>query len=372
MFALALSLVLAGAGVAYMSRQSPEQPEQPLEIPALAPVSDVWPEALLTMPHKLKNGRSVIPLAMLDTDTALVMTTDRHRPAFLSLDVHTGRQDVLATAPKRASCTGCFDIRLSPMTINATHVIFLVKRYQPEGEPHMELWSMPRAGGSMKMVTRLPTTEQGDVGGFEIVGDFVAWWNLVDIWRGPLTGGEPEQILPERNLRVTSWPWAYDRQRQGIVNLVTGQESKAQHEDDIEYLDCGSVWCVGQVATQPHEAAKAALQRVNGSGRTTIPGDPLTLVPPIRDRLVILRPPAAPDSGTRWGGGYLGPSAQLYDRCTQRAALLGFPERTKAPEDWNKIRFGAATPDGPIMFWKTTRGRYTVLDLSRITDPPCI
>ncbi|AWS47214.1 hypothetical protein DKM19_43895 [Streptosporangium sp. 'caverna'] len=67
--------------------------------------------------------------------------------------------------------------------------------------------------------------------------------------------------------------------------------------------------------------------------------------------------------------------AQLYDRCTRRTALLGFSDRDKTPEDrnemedQNKIRFGAEASGGPILYWATSGGRYTVLDLSRVTDP---
>lgn len=371
-FILAVAL-LVGMGTACTSHQSPERPERLSEVPALAPVSDVWPEALLTVPRKLKDGRTVRPLAMLSADAVLVMAGES-RTAFLSLDVRTGRQRLLATTPKWASCLGCFDIHLSSMAINATHVILLVKRYKPGsqygGQPRVELWTIPRSGGPMRMMTRLPTTGQGHVSDFEIIDDLVVWRDSDGIWRAPLTGGERGQILPDRDLDVTSWPWAYDGQRQTVINLVTRQERKAQHADDIEYLDCGPVWCVGQVTSWPREVRKAAIQRVDGSGRTTVLGDPLTLVPPIRDRFVLLRPPAVPDDG-RWGGSHLGPSAQLYDRCSRRAALLGFPDRTKAPEDWNEISFGAIAPDGPIVFWESGGGRYTVLDLSRITDPPC-
>ncbi|MEU4410502.1 hypothetical protein AB0F88_38870 [Streptosporangium sp. NPDC023963] len=342
-------------------------------MPALAPIEDVWPEALLTVPHKLKDGRTVRPVAMLSADEILVMAGER-RTAFLSLDVRTGRQRVLATTPKWASCDECFDIHLSPMTINATHIILLINRYRPGsqygGKPRVELWSIPRSGGPMKMTARLPTTGQGHVNNFEIIDDLVIWRDFKGIWSASLAGDEIRQIFPDRDLNVTSWPWAYDRRQRTVVNLVTRQERKAQRGDDVEFLNCGPVWCVGQVTPRPHEAGKATIQRVDGSGRTTVPGEPLTLVPTIRDRFVFLWPPTVPGDG-RWGGSQLGTSAQLYDRCSRRAALLGFPDRTKAPEDWNEIRLGATVTDRPIVFWKSGGGRYTVVDLSRITDPPC-
>ncbi len=368
-FILALAL-LVGAGTACTSHQPPE----PLPtVPALAPISDVWPEALLTVPHKLKDGRTVRPVAMLSADEILVMAGER-RTTFLSLDVRTGRQRVLATTPKWASCDGCFDMALWPMTINATHVILLINRYRPgsryEGKPRTELWTIPRSGGPMKMAARLPTTGQGHVDNFEIIDDLVIWQDFKGVWSASLTGDEIRQIVPDRDLDITSWPWTYDRRQQTVVNLITRQETKVRHGDDVPFPKCGPVWCVGKVTPRPHEVGKTAIQRVDGSGRTTVPGDPLTVVPTLRDRFVFLWPPTVPGDGRR-GGSRLGTSSQLYDRCGQRAALLGLPDRTKAPEEWPEIRLGTTATDRPIVFWKRDGGRYTIVDLSRIADPPC-
>jgi hypothetical protein len=66
----------------------------------------------------------------------------------------------------------------------------------------------------MRMVSRLPPSLQAeavDLYGFQIAGEHAAWWGYDgDIWKVPLSGGEPEQLLPQRRLRVSSWPWAYD------------------------------------------------------------------------------------------------------------------------------------------------------------------
>ncbi|WP_433378459.1 hypothetical protein [Streptosporangium sp. CA-115845] len=365
-FILALSLLLAGAGTACTSQQPPEWSAELPEEPA-APAGGGWPEALITVPRKLKNGRSVVPLAMLGKDTAL-LTTSEHRPALLSFNVRTGRQTVLATAPEWAACEECFEIKRS--AVNAEQVALLVqgeKKPDPryDGERHMELWVMPRAGGPMKMVTRLPANGQDYSSGFQITDDLALWWGFDGVWHVPLTGGEPKQVLPGRALRVTSWPWAYDMRRQSIVNLVTHQENKARRLDDVEGPYCGSVWCVGRADAPPRELTRTVIQRVDGSGRTIVSGFALGLLPPIRGRFVLFGLPTAT------GDNKFGPPFQLYDRCTRRKALLGPPDRAETETTRDEIRYGAATPEMSLLIWEASATRYTVLDLSRISDAPC-
>ncbi|WP_436760871.1 hypothetical protein [Streptosporangium sp. V21-05] len=372
-FILSLALLVC-TGTACTSHQPPERPAQLPALPQLTPVSDVWPEAVITVPGKLKNGTAVLPVAMLSAN-AVLLTTRERRPTFLSLDLRTDHPRVLATAPKWAACGGCFEIQRT--AVSATQVALLIKGYksdsQYEGQRQVELWAMPRSGGPMRKVTGLPANGQDHLRGFEITNDLAVWWNSDGIWRVPLTGGEPERVLPERDLLVTSWPWAYDEKRQSVINMVNRHESQVRPGDNIDDLRCGSMWCVGRVIPQPYGVMTAVVQRTDGSGRTTIPGTPLDLAP-IRDRLALFGLPGVfgDDSvAVTWGSSRLGPSIQLYDRCTRQAALLGSPDKTKAQATWNEIEFGAATPNGPTLFWKTTRGRYTVLDLSRVTDPPC-
>jgi hypothetical protein len=235
---------------------------------------------------------------------------------------------------------------------------------------------MPRKGGALHMVARLPANvpaESAEVAGFQIIGDAVAWWGHDrDIWRVPLSGGRPEPVLPDRNLRVSSWPWAYDEYGRTVVNLDTGQETQVTGADDMRHrLACGPVWCVGEDWQQPWKVTRATVLRVDGSERTTVPGDALLMRPPIRDRLALLGIPTVEGDDSvpgTWGAGELGPVVQLFDRCTGRTALLGSPE---ADGEWNDIKTGAGTPDGPILYWRATQNRYTILDLARIAGRPC-
>lgn len=256
---------------------------------------------------------------------------------------------------------------------------FLVKGYAPGasygGQRHYELWAMPRTGGTMRLVARLPSNiraEEAYVYGFQLTGEHAVWWGYDgDIWRVPLSGGEPEQVLPGRNLRVSSWPWAYDESAQTVVNAETGQEIEVTEADDLEnHLACGLSWCVGEDWQEPWKVTQATVLRVDGSDRTTVPGDAYPRRPLIRDRLALLGVPTVYGDPPAGGGGVLGQVVQVYDRCTHQTAMLGSYALAKAEMPWNEIKVGAWTQDGPLVFWRN-RDRLVVADLARIGTSSC-
>lgn len=251
--AAVLSLVIA-LGLTWASREEegPERPARLPELPSLASVDEVWPEAVSMVPAERKDGTWLWPLGALDEDE-LLLRTDEYRPAFISFNTQTKEQRVLTRAPKWAACGGCFEVQET--ALGSSQVAWLVKGYAPGassgGRRHYEVWAMPRTGGTMHMVARLPATVQAEeayVDGFQISGEDVVWWGYDgDIWRVPLRGGAPEQVLPERRLRVGSWPWAFDEYERIVVNLQTGQEIEVTEADDLAHrLACGPAWCVGE------------------------------------------------------------------------------------------------------------------------------
>ncbi|MCA2178683.1 hypothetical protein LDL08_21060 [Nonomuraea glycinis] len=378
---VALLLVLA-VGVAWASRDEEEVPQRPAELPVvphLDPVKDVWPDVVSVVPAERKDGMWLWPIGALGGDELLLMTRE-HRPEFISFNTRTKKQRVFAQAPERAACGGCFEVQAT--TLGASHVALLVKGYASGasygGQRHYELWAMPRTGGPMHMVSRLPLgvqAEEAYVYGFQIAGEHAVWWGYDgDVWRVPLSGGEPEQLLPGRRLRVSSWPWAYDQYERSVVNVETGQEIEVAAADDLDHrLACGPAWCVGEDRQELWKVTQATVLRVDGSERTTVPGDALLMRPPIRDRLALLGVPTVDgdDSIPRtWGAGGLGHVAQIYDRCTHQSALLGSYALTKAEMPWGEIKIGAWTQNGPLVFWRT-RDRLVVVDLARIGGSSC-
>ncbi|MER6574161.1 hypothetical protein [Nonomuraea sp. NPDC001023] len=367
----------------WLPRHAEEESKRPTQLPVLphiAPVSEVWPEAVSVVPAERKDGTWLWPIGSLGQDELLLMSDER-APEFSSFNTRTKRQHVMARAPEWAECGGCFEIQKT--ALGTTHVAMIIKGYVPGasagGQRHYEVWAMPRAGGSMRMVARLPLSVQAEgahIDGFQIIGENVVWWGYDgDIWRVSLHGGEPEQVLPGRRLRVSSWPWAYDRYERIVINLDTGQETEVTEAEDFEHrLACGPAWCVGEDWQELWKVTQATVLRVDGSDRVTVPGDALLMRPPIRDRLALLGVPtvAGDDSiPNTWGAATLGHVMQVYDRCTRKAAILGSYTLTKAEMPWGEIKIGVWPQDGPVLYWRTTQNRLMVVDLARVGESPC-
>ncbi|MFF5211399.1 hypothetical protein [Streptosporangium sp. NPDC000396] len=228
------------------------------------------------------------------------------------------------------------------------------------------------------MVARLPENVQAEkayIDGFQIIGDVAVWGGYRgDIWKVPLVGGHPEQILPDGSVQVSTWPWAYDEGERTVVNLDTGQEIRVAGADDLSSLACGPAWCVGEERRELWKVTQATMLQINGANRHSVPGDALRFRPPIHNRLVFLGMPTVigDDSIPRtWGGSALGPIIQLYDVCTRQNAFLGSSKLLKAEMPWNVIKMGSHAPDGPIVYWRTTQNRFVVVDLARIAAQPC-
>ncbi|MFB9876781.1 hypothetical protein ACFFMN_02450 [Planobispora siamensis] len=323
-----------------VDRRASPRPAVLPEPPELDTAAEVWPEATFTLPTRLGNGLDVQPVAMLDTDEVL-MITPFALARFVVYDRRTKKHRVLATAPKWGECDLCYDIK--SVAVSRTRIAWTAEIYRSEpwnaGKRHMELWTMPRSGGPMRLVTWL--TGHGDVR-FEdslvIEGDHAVWDGGHDGYRVPLTGGKADR-LP------------------GSFALL-----------DPESRNCGAEWCAQQLPPRPYELTTVAVERKDGSGRTTVAatGGPL-----IGDRFGLFGPPHVYDDGPVYiSGGRTEPSAVVYDRCTGRSAWAGADGADDSSEG---VKQGARGTDDPILFWLEPGGRrYAVVDLSRIPDWFCV
>ncbi|SNS90061.1 hypothetical protein SAMN05216276_101924 [Streptosporangium subroseum] len=308
----------------------------------------VWPEAIFTVPTRLGKGPYVRPLALLSEDEVLVVTEFDVRVRFLTYNLRTKRHRVLATAPKWADCSGCYDIHV--VAVGDTRIAWTVGVYrthlQNDGKQHLELWSMPRSGGEMRKVASLtPWDGSPWTGEVEIEGDHVIW-RAEDggTYRIPLAGGEQEPVPPaEKRPAVEPGP-------------------------DVRDFQCGVEWCTGKFPPRPYELTTVVVQNRNGTGRVTVPAE-LRSQRLIADRFGLFGLPFVYGGGSmNISDGEIGTSALVYDRCSGKSARIGsgVDDKTGAYE----IALGAVVPE-PILLWQTTDNRYAVLDLSRISDRAC-
>ncbi|MFI6454091.1 hypothetical protein ACIBF6_21325 [Streptosporangium amethystogenes] len=307
----------------------------------------VWPEAVFTLPTRLRKGPRVQPVAMLSANEALMVAPFASRPQFVAYDRRTRRHRVLATAPKWSDCSLCYEIR--SVTVGEEQIVWTVGVYRSErwnpGLRHVELWAMPRSGGQMRLVTWLtghydefPLQDE-----LTIDGDQITWRNENGSYRIPLSGGKPQEIT-----------------------VPAGSTSADRPDPDVRYMTCGVEWCVGQMYPRDYELTTMLVQRRDGSGRTTFPA--LGEGPLIDDRFGLFKLPYVYGVEERAPIKDWGSSALLYDRCAARSVRVGVKHGV---EDSEEIGWGASGAKAPILFWREQGNRYTVLDLSRIPDQPC-
>ncbi|WP_329084707.1 hypothetical protein [Streptosporangium sp. NBC_01469] len=324
---------------------SPSRPVKLPEPPTLDPASKVWPEAMFTLPARFGKESDVQPLAMLSKTEALMVTLDL-RPQFLTYDRKTRRHRVLATAPKWSECGMCYEIK--SVAVGDEQIVWTVGVYRSErwnpGKRHVELWAMPRSGGQMRLVTWLtghydyfPPRDR-----LSIDGDQVTWRSESVSYLIPLSSGKPQKIA--------SAPSPYVE----------------RPDPDVRLMNCGVEWCAGEVTPDIYQLSTVVIQHRNGSGRTTLPA--AGEGPLIHDRFGLFGLPYVHGTEVNFSVKDSGSSALLYDRCTARSAWVGVKHET---EGSNAIGQGVSGREAPILFWRERGNRYTVLDLSRVSDRPC-
>ncbi|GAA3412633.1 hypothetical protein [Streptosporangium vulgare] len=172
--------------------------------------------------------------------------------------------------------------------------------------------------------------------------DHVTWQSESGSYRISLSGGKPQKIAP------------------------TPSPSAERLDPDVRFMNCGAEWCAGEMMPDSYQLSTVVIQRRNGSGRTTLPA--AGEGPLIHDRFGLFGLPYVHGVEVNFSVKDSGSSALLYDRCTARSAWVGVRHET---EGSNAIGQGVSGPEAPILFWRERDNRYTVLDLSRISDQPC-
>ncbi|AQZ69458.1 hypothetical protein BKM31_55435 [[Actinomadura] parvosata subsp. kistnae] len=332
-----------------VSTPLPGRPQALPEVPEYESAASIWRDAVVTVPAKIKGKLPVEPAAMLGEDEVLMVTSSEWRPTFYSYDLRAGGVRALGTAPKWAECSLCFEIM--SVATSETKIVWTAGVYRSEpwnaGKRHVELWTMPRSGGEMRLATWL--TGHGQVP-FEdrlsIVGDDAVWHGDGQAYRVPLEGGAAQR-LPSLEQTVPAAVREWDG------------------------TQCGREWCVGLPPQRRYELTKLVVLRKDGTERREVVasyGGPL-----MNDRFGLFGGPYVNDNKERsHTAKHPGPQPILYDRCTEKSGRIGGLLKDSAAYDVFTGGERAASPEEPLLYWNSPdRKSWIVLDLSRIPDSLC-
>lgn len=147
--ATAAVLALAGGVAAVgLSTRTPtavaDQP--PLDAGAARPGATVWPQALVTLPRLLPDGRFLGPAGRIDEDHILVIPGSDAHPRQLPVVFNVRTADVRELMPTLPADYGQVDIGWA--SVSGASVLWTVSVTRPDQSRTIELWSAPRAGGA--------------------------------------------------------------------------------------------------------------------------------------------------------------------------------------------------------------------------------
>ncbi|MCF6468290.1 hypothetical protein FAF44_07725 [Nonomuraea sp. MG754425] len=349
---MAIALTLISCTLSCTAQESgpslPGHPQVPPEVPEFGLAADIWRDAVVTVPVRVKGRPPIKPAAMLSEDEVLLVTSSQMRPTFYSYDLRAGRIRTLGTAPKWAECGLCFEVM--SVATSETSIVWTAGVYRSEpwnaGKRHVELWTMPRSGGRMRLVTWL--TGHGEIpeGRLSIIGADAVWRGDRQTYRVPLGGG-PVQRLPSATQTVPAAARELDGTR------------------------CGREWCVGMRPSRLNELTRLVVLRKDGTERREVVasyGGPL-----LNDRFGLFAGPYV--NGNRemtYTAKHPAPQPVLYDRCTEKSGRIGGRLEDSATYGVSTAGERAADPEEPLLYWNSSDHKsWIVLDLSRIPDSSC-
>ncbi|TDD02848.1 hypothetical protein E1292_22435 [Nonomuraea deserti] len=306
-----------------------------------APVAEVWPDAVHTIPTKLPNGRRGRPLTLIDDHTLLLETWQSFEKAdaLYSYDLASGQTrkitDIRTPEGAFASGYAVGEGRIIWKMIDGVHTSF---------------WSAPLSGGQPTAVeTDAPVKGRG--GGLVVTGDKIAFSLLEGgVFTLPLKGGAVTPVEGAERHHILQWPWVgtpgeytpnNEPSFEEILNVETRQTSKALVRLGEENVRCGVTACVGR---RPGRSAFYRLR--DGSRERDLPDSTLGLA---YDRFMTVS---------------VGPTrAQvLLDLATGRSGDLGLRPDTKGRT--GNIQPGLNPYERLIAY--ELKGQYVIIDLAMI------
>ncbi|MFG1947398.1 hypothetical protein [Nonomuraea sp. NPDC048826] len=327
---------------------TPATEQEPLS-PDQATVTELWPQALFTMPAANADGWRYRPVTALNATEVLLAAESSFEKAgtFEIYDSKTRTTRVVTRVPQGEGLKKYFP---QSATVGPDDVAWSGIGQRPDGTRVREIWTAPLAGGEARLlVTR--TGRDADVDAIAIGDGHVLWSESGGgVWRVPLTGGEPERVPGGDDLHLIAWPWASDvakgpeaieRNQTRLVNLADGTTRVTAAPPGVRGWRCGPVWCHGH-----DDDGGLLIHRADGTDppRLRKTGAPGMHAYPALDRFLV--------------------SSGVYDLASDKLGRL----------DGSGSWYGRGTSSEPttVLYWGTTPDdkpdEYRVLNLAAV--PP--
>ncbi|YCK38097.1 sigma factor-like helix-turn-helix DNA-binding protein [Actinomadura sp. ATCC 39365] len=165
------------------------------------PAVELWPEAVVKVPAKDSDGRTVRVVTGLSATEVLLVSESAFEKAG-RLEVHdsaSGTTRVLGDIPSPRK-------KYYPQLFTAGRGYIAWFGATPQDSvPWTDFWVMPAQGGKARRVGEV----DADVDRIALTGDSLVWSvKEGGVYRMPLTGGAPERLPATDGLHLTAWPWA--------------------------------------------------------------------------------------------------------------------------------------------------------------------
>ncbi|MGW3346748.1 TolB family protein [Nonomuraea rubra] len=326
-------VLLSGGGEGDLATTPAPEPPAPRS----APVEELWPDAVFTLPMEAPDGARRVPMTGISPTEVLVLARMPGMDARGRLEVYdttAGRSRLVAELPRSRQFV------IPSVAADGRNVVWQVSA----GKSVREIWTAPLAGGRARLVTEL-TGGRSDLDAISVNDDQVIWSERSGgVWRVPLAGGAPDRIAAADGLHLLRWPWASDapagpdlgdRNQTVLVDLTLITSHEVDSLPEAKGVRCGPHWCLGR------RAGGSFLQRINGSDLRAIDGvfghpKPLSMAP-LLNRFVPLK------NG-------------VHDIATGSTATI----------EARTLALGAAGEPSTVIYWSERRGSYEVLNLAAV------
>lgn len=342
----------------------------PATAAGFAPARQVWPDAVSRIPATARDGAAYRPVTALGPAEVLLSAEAPTGRAMRieAYDTAAGTTRVLATASAPA---GLIRYHVQGWDVDTRDIAWYATAETSRGEPVALFWTVPRAGGTARLVHTITGDPAIQVDRIALTGDGRLAYSTTTggVFTLRLDGaGGPTRLPGTDGIHLQRWPWAGDRPagngidpgQRLIVNLVTGERRRVRAEAGVRAMRCGPTWCVGE-RRGADGLPRAVVQRFDGTQRREL--DRLRAYPAL-DGLVDDRFAVLSVTGGRAAGA---PAAVVHDLRTGATAVVG----TTDDDGGTSLARGASSPPSRVLYWNVTgrsgkQNEYWVLNLAAV------